>query len=451
MGDPLSPARSASLHILSAGVRLAASDLRLRFAGADPSARRREAGRRIAAALGGLRGIYTKLGQLLAMRADLLPDEAREELSALLDAATPVPFPELRPALERALGPLDRSFRSIDPVPLGTASIAQVHRARLRDGTPVAVKVRHPTLTPERLERDLRTLRRAARLAGRLGGGPALAPLAEEAGDLLRAELDLAREGRAADEIAGDLADDPRVVVPRVHWGSTTAAVLTLDYVPRVPLDSPDALARAGVRPEECLSILARAYGRQLFAHGRFHADPHPGNVYLVDEADGLAPPGEARPRILFVDFGLSQRLPAALRLELRLGLHALLRRDVPALLASLERAGALTPGRKEAAAAALHDALRAGAAEALGAQPAAIISLVDLGKRLVRESGAFRIPRELLLFARTLAALFALAERIAPGTDAMRELVPELIRFLAEPGTPVSAAAASAATRSGE
>ncbi len=415
--------RRASLRALAAFFWLATSD------------RGRDAGRRFAATLGSLRGVYTKLGQMLALRADALPDEIRSELERLFDATPPLPFDSVRAEIERALGPLDRHFRSVDPVPLGTASVAQVHRARLRDGTPVAVKVRLPELSPERLARDLRALRRAIRLAGTCSSSArALLPLVDEAAAALLAELDFVREGRAAEEIARDLADDPRIVVPRVHWSATAPSVLTLAYVPRLPLDSRTALEQAGVRAEACVAIVARAYGRQLFAHGRFHADPHPGNVYLVDESDPLAPPGAAGPRILFVDFGLSQRLPDALRAELRLGVHALLRRDVPAMVAGLERAGAVIPGRAEAASAALHAALQAGAADALSAGASGIGGLVAVGKRLVRESDAFRVPRELLLFARTLAQLFALAQRIAPESDPMRHLVPELLRFLAEP-----------------
>ncbi|MGH7341233.1 MAG: AarF/UbiB family protein, partial [Candidatus Rokuibacteriota bacterium] len=96
---------------------------------------------------------------MLALRADALPDEVRNELDRLFDAAPAVPFESVRAQIERALGPLDRHFRSVDPVPLGTASVAQVHRARLRDGTPVAVKVRLPELSPRELKGDLRALR----------------------------------------------------------------------------------------------------------------------------------------------------------------------------------------------------------------------------------------------------------------------------------------------------
>ncbi len=221
------------------------------------------------------------------------------------------------------------------------------------------------------------------------------------------------------------------MVVPRVHWEATTRSVLTLDYVPRTRIDDRVALASRGVTPEAVLAIVVDAYGRQVFGHGLFHADPHAGNLYVVDE------PGPA-PRVLFIDFGLAQRLSPAVREELRLGLQALLRRDVDALLAGLVRLRAVVPGREAEARAALAAALDAGAAGALGANASGIQSLKSLGKRLVRESGAFRVPRELLLWARTLAHVYNLSDRIAPGSDPMARFLPHLLRFVsygARPG----------------
>jgi ubiquinone biosynthesis protein len=214
-----------------------------------------------------------------------------------------------------------------------------------------------------------------------------------------------------------------------VHWGASAKSVLTLDYVPRTRLDDREALAARGIAPEAVLGIVADAYGRQVFGHGLFHADPHAGNLYVVDE------PGSA-PRVLFIDFGLAERLSPTLREELRLGFQALLKRDVDALLAGLVRLRAVVPGREREARAALVEALDAGAAGALGASASGIQSLKSLGKRLVRESGAFRVPRELLLWARTLAHVYNLSERIAPGADPMPRFLPHVLKFVtAGPG----------------
>jgi predicted unusual protein kinase regulating ubiquinone biosynthesis (AarF/ABC1/UbiB family) len=384
------------------------------------------AGQRVAATLGSLRGLYTKLGQHLATRVDALSDEFRAPLEALHESAPPVPYQRVRAEIERGLGSLAR-FAWIDPEPLGVASVAQVHRARLRSGAEVAVKVRHPELSPERVSRDLRGLRRALPLLR-----PWLRPddaraLLDEVGRALVRELDFEAEGHAAEQIAASFATDSRVLVPRVHWEASGRNVLTLDYVPRVRLDDRAALAARGATPEQCLAIVVDAYGRQVFGDGLFHADPHVGNLYLVD-----AP---APPRILFLDFGLVERLSPEVREELRLGLQGLLKRDVESLLAGLSRLSAVVPGREPEARAALEAALAAGAAGALGESVAGIQSLKQLGKRLVRESGAFRIPRDLFLWARTLAYVYNLAERIAPGSDPMRLFLPHLLKFVTTAG----------------
>ncbi len=384
------------------------------------------AGARLAGALGSLRGIYTKLGHYLATRVDELSDEFRAPLDALDDAAPPVPFAAVREEIARALGSSER-FAWIDPSPIGTASIAQVHRARLRGGAIVAVKVRHPELTPERIARDIRSLRRAAWVLRPWLGRSDRDALLDELGHALLREIDFELEGRTAEEIARDLSSDPRVVVPRVHWEATARSVLTLDYVPRTRVDDRPALDARGIAPEAVLAIVADAYGRQVFGNGLFHADPHAGNLYVVDE------PGAA-PRVLFLDFGLAERLSPSVREELRVGLQALLKRDVDGLLAGLVRLQAVVPGREAQARAALASALDAGAAGALRADAAGIQSLKSLGKRLVRESGAFRIPRELLLWARTLAHVYNLADRIAPGADPMPRFLPHLLRFVTRP-----------------
>ncbi len=420
-------AKSATRTLASAALRAATRDYGPLRGARSRAERDASAGQRLAVALGSLRGIYTKLGQHLATRVDALSDEFRAPLDALGEAATPVPFATIRAQLARALGSAER-FAWIDPVPLGTASIAQVHRARLRDGSLVAVKVRHAELTPETITQDVRNLRRVAFLLRPWLGRGAGDELFEEFEAALLREIDFELEGRSAEAIARDLADDNRVLVPSVHWHATSTSVLTLDYVPRTRIDAREALAARGVTPESVLAIVADAYGRQVFGQGLFHADPHAGNLYVVDVP-------EPTPRVLFIDFGLAQRLAPVVREELRQGLQSLLKRDVDALLAGLMRLHAVVPGREREARAALAAALDAGAAGALGANAAGIRSLKALGKRLLRESASFRVPRELLLWARTLAHVYSLSERIAPGNDPMRHFLPHVLKFVSTAG----------------
>ncbi|MFQ5699304.1 MAG: ABC1 kinase family protein [Myxococcota bacterium] len=391
---------------------------------------------------------------MLAVRADRLPDEVRHEFGMLVDRAPARPFATVQARLQAQLGTRLRELEWIDPAPLATASIAQVHRARLRDGTPLALKVRHPELTPERVERDLAALGPWLRLAARRVGLPDPGALLAEAESVLRLELDLEREGRIAESLRRDFAGWSAIVVPRVHWRLTAPGVLALDYLPALRLDEPATLRTRGIDPAACARTVADAYGRQVFGRGVFHADPHPGNVLAVDER----PADPAHPRVLFVDFGLSSALEPAQREALRRGLRALLQRDVEAILDELEAIGAIRPGARSRARGALEEALASGADRALEADRAGLEELIGRAKGWLRESDAFAIPRGLLLFARTLAHVLDLCRRIDPQTDPMRRLVPYVLRFLASPprsagspGTLSPGNAASGEARSGE
>lgn len=386
----------------------------------------------LASTLGDLKGPYAKLGQFAALRYDALSPVMREALARLRDAVPPLPFAEIRAVLEADLGaPLEARFAALDPEPLGAASIAQVHRGRLPDGREVAVKVQYPWLRTS-LRRDLALLRAILALAtwGRPAGGAAgRRQLFDEFARGLAEELDFAREAQVAGEIAANLADDPGVVVPEVVASHSTSRVLTMSYRPAVPILDRAGLQRIGADPAEVLEILARAYARQVFVDGLFHADPHPGNLFVLEDL------GVCGPQLLFVDFGLSRRLDPTLRREMRLAVFAVLQADVEAFLAGMERMNMLAPGAHlgvKAAVERMFVRLRdTGAPLALGA--ARVLALKDEAKALLQETPGLRLPNDLLLFAKTLSYLFALGDALAPSVDMMKLTVPWLLRFLAE------------------
>jgi predicted unusual protein kinase regulating ubiquinone biosynthesis (AarF/ABC1/UbiB family) len=391
------------------------------------------AARDLAAVLGDLKGAFVKAGQFASLRIDMLPAQAREALASLQDRVPPLPLDVVRRVVEADLGAaLETLYSRFDPVPLGTASIAQVHRAALPDGREVAVKVQHPWLE-ESLQADLGVIRIALAGFSLLRGRGRLDQrrVFEEFAAGLAEELDFEREAKVATEIAANLAQESQIVVPEIVTSHSARHVLTMRYQPAVPILDRAALARLGVAPGEVLGVLARAYAKQVFVDGLFHADPHPGNLFVLEESGATS-----RPRVLFVDFGLSKRLDPTLRRELRRGIYALLQRDLEAFLSGMERMGMIAPGaelRVRAAVSAMFARIGEGGGAPLAMSGRAILSLKDEAKVLLQSTEGLHLPNELLLYAKTLSYLFQLGAELDPSVDLMRLSVPFLLRFLAD------------------
>ncbi|MDG5974100.1 2-octaprenylphenol hydroxylase [Hydrogenophaga taeniospiralis CCUG 15921] len=252
---------------------------------------------------------FVKLGQILAGRADLFGPDWIAEFEKLHSQVPAVPLDELRPQLREDLGDEPEVvFARFDVEPLAAASIAQVHRAQLHDGTEVIVKIRRPGIT-DTIEADLRLLARLAVLAE--AELPALKPyrpqqLVRELARSLRRELDLASECRSAERIANNLTSLPWIVVPRVHWAHTKERVNVQDYVGGVPGNQIALLETNGYDRNLLARRGAQAVLKMIVQDGFFHADPHPGNVFYLEGN-----------RIAFIDFGMVGRLSQRRREEL--------------------------------------------------------------------------------------------------------------------------------------
>lgn len=259
---------------------------------------------------------FVKLGQVMAGRADLFGPEWITEFSKLHSRVRAVPMEALRPQLREDLGgePEDL-FAWFDAEPLAAASIAQVHRARLHDGTEVVLKIRRPAIR-EVIEADLRLLERLLPLAE--AQWPALKPyrprlLVRQFAQSLRRELDLAGECRAAERIAANLAPLPEIVIPRVHWAWTGERLNVQDHIEGIPGEDLERVSREGLDRALLAQRGAHAVLKMIIEDGFFHADPHPGNVIYL--------PGN---RIAFIDFGMVGRVSPRRRedlLQLLLGL----------------------------------------------------------------------------------------------------------------------------------
>jgi ubiquinone biosynthesis protein len=276
---------------------------------------------------------FIKLGQMLSTRPDLLPPEYIEELSKLLDAAPPVPAEEIQAAIERELGaPLADVFEHFETQPVASASIGQAHRAVLKTGENVIVKVRRPGI--ERIvDADLDLLARQARfLENRLAIAREnrLSALVDEFSNTLQEELDYTNEGRNADRLRHNLLQDERVVVPRVYWDWTTRQVITMQEVQGHQLTDLELLRSEGYDLPALAETIVDVYLKQVFVDGFFHADPHPANILVCDDQVG------------WIDLGMMGQLTASSKNLVADLLASALNQDVDQMAQTLLRLGAL-------------------------------------------------------------------------------------------------------------
>lgn len=281
---------------------------------------------------------FIKIGQALGTRGDLLPLSYVRELARLQDQVPPFPTSEAYARIESELGcSLPQAYREIDAEPVAAASLGQVYRARLLTGEEVAVKVQRPNLK-EIISFDIAILQRLVRVMNRIF------PKANENADwegMLREfhatvfeEMDYAREGRNADRFRHNFRAWRAIRVPRVHWSHTTARVLTLELIRGTKVIELDALRARRISPVKVNRLLVRAYLKQLLEDGFFHADPHPGNLLVMDSG-----------QLAFFDFGMVGRITATLQSQMIDAFFHVVGRDVQGLGQDIINLNFLKPG----------------------------------------------------------------------------------------------------------
>jgi ubiquinone biosynthesis protein len=267
-----------------------------------------------------------KLGQALATRPDFIGAAAAADLARLQDALPPVPFARIETALDATFGAPWRSlFASIDPVAVGAASIAQVHRGVTSDGRAVAVKVLRPDIEAD-LARAIDTYEWAAAHLERQGGEFArLRPRAVIGlfKAWTEAELDLRREAASASELKAAMAAEPDFIVPAIDWARTGRRVLTIDWIAGVKLSDRAAVDALAIDRKALAATMVRSFLRQAIADGFFHADMHQGNLFIVPQPPDAS--GHVHARIAVIDFGIMGRLDRRARVYLAEILYGLL------------------------------------------------------------------------------------------------------------------------------
>jgi predicted unusual protein kinase regulating ubiquinone biosynthesis (AarF/ABC1/UbiB family) len=248
-------------------------------------------------------GLMIKTGQFLGTRPDVLPEAYVQVLSKLQDEVPPEPWPRIRELIERELGStIEEIFREFETTPVASASLAQVHRAVLKDGRVCAVKVQYPGID-HIVDIDLANMSFFIGVFNKLDQSMDYRFVAEEMRKNIPLELDFINEGHNAERIAADFADVDDVIVPKIYWEYTTKRVLTMEYIDGVKVTDFEALQRLGIDPSDVAKILVYAFAEMIINHGFFHADPHPGNLFVQ--------PG---PKLVLLDFGQAKDLPPHFR-----------------------------------------------------------------------------------------------------------------------------------------
>ncbi len=360
-------------------------------------------------------GLLIKFGQIIGSRPDLIPDEYIEVLSRLQDQVPPRPFDVIERRVARQLErPLADVFTDFDPQPIAAASLAQVHKATLKDGRTVAVKVQYPGIE-EIVQNDLRNIRFLLRILSRFERNLDFTPIIEEISHNVPLELDFINEGHNAELIAKNFAGRDDIIVPKIIWEYSTRRVLVMEYLEGIKITDVDAMYRAGIDPQAVAQLVTDAYCEQLYLHGMFHADPHPGNLFVL--------PG---PKLIMLDFGLCRQLDDRFRLGYARLVNAMLTWSVPEMVQAFQDLGVkvrrqdptvyLEMGR------AIMETSRPGTAYA---DPDLVAEAnVTLG-RAIRANPITDIPRELLLIGRVMGLLSGLGKHLDSRVDVINTILP--------------------------
>lgn len=387
---------------------------------------RMESATRVRQALEELGPTFVKLGQILATRVDLFPPEWIAEFSKLQDAAVAVPFSDLRAQLTEDLGePPENIFPRLETEALAAASLAQVHRAWLADGTPVILKIRRPGIRPL-VEADMRLIKRLAEI------------VESEVPDLrryhprevvrqftlsLRRELDFSAEGRSAERIATSFEECPEVVIPRIYWEWTCERLNVQDYIEGIPGRDLAALDAAGLDRVLLAQRGTDAVLKMILEDGFYHADLHQGNIYYL--ADN---------RLAFIDFGMVGRISEERRYQLAILLHGLVNQNAAIVTDILLDWSENTEADTET----LQAEIDAFVDQYHGLQ----LQKLDLGRMLselvtIMRDHALMLPADLAMLIKAFITLEGVGRQLNPAFDMTSEAAPILDQVLAAHATP--------------
>jgi predicted unusual protein kinase regulating ubiquinone biosynthesis (AarF/ABC1/UbiB family) len=405
--------------------------------------RNRKAATRFRAMAIGMGGLMIKVGQFLSARLDVLPAEITDELAGLQDEVPPAPYEAVRDKAEAELGrPLSQVYASFEVAPLAAASLGQAHRAVLRPEdaaetgfADVVVKVQRPFIE-EIVATDLAALRRVGRWLTRykpVSSRADVPALVEEFAHTTLAEIDYLAEASNAGHFAEAFATDASVRVPQVAWEHTTQRVLTLEDVTAIRMGDYDAITAAGIDRGQVAHKLVETYLQQIFEDGIFHADPHPGNLFIAPTGE----PGEFR--LTFIDFGMVGRIADNLRDGLREALLAIALQDAARLVGAFKELDVLLPTADvkllELAAAQVFD--RFGGMTMGDLRDISHEEMMSFGLQFrdLMVNMPFQLPENLLLLGRSIAMLSGMCTGLDPQFNLWVALAPYTTKLISGEG----------------
>ena len=398
-------------------------------------ARHRANARRVERAILELNGLFVKVGQLISILTNFLPEEFRSGLERLQDSIPARPLDQITGRIRSELGATpDELFARFDPVPIASASLAQVHEATLRDGRRVAVKVQHADID-EIVQLDLAIIRRILGVVQFFTGIRGLESYHSEIREMILEELDFTQEAAHIRLISSHFSDDPLVGLPLVVDALSTGRVLTTEFIDGAKVTDLVALEVSGVDRTALAQRILTAYCRMIFIDGVYHADPHPGNILVRQDGS-----------IVFIDFGAVGTLSPEMKDGIPSFLEGVIRRDPARITASLRRMGFIALGSDTGdVAERVIDYFQRRFLDQLTVESwnlgevqmdmrSKLETMADLRRLDVsfRElTATFQVPKDWVLLERTLLLLLGLCTHLDPALNPMRTIQPYLEEFV--------------------
>jgi ubiquinone biosynthesis protein len=393
--------------------------------------------RRIERTICELQGLFIKVGQLISIMTNFLPEEFRRELEGLQDAVPPRPYKDIEQRICEELGkPPDELFAVFERRPIASASIGQVHLARLKDGNKVAVKVQYPDID-QVVRRDLQTLRRIFRIVEWFIPYQGLDELYREIRAIVIEELDYHAEANNAARIAANFEGRKDVGFPRVVQELSTGRVLVTHFETGVKITDKLGTKGLGLDRSQLARQVVEIYCQQIFVDGVYHADPHPGNL--------LVRAGEEGPQIVFLDFGAVAEIPGNVRGGIVDLIQGALTRDTRKIVGAMKQMGFVARGANEQMFEQVieyfHERFQENVSlDSLnlkdikfdpqkGLESVADLRKMDISLRELSQS--FHVPKEIIVLERTLLLLMGLCTELDPTLNPMTVIRPYLERFV--------------------